>query len=87
MARSPVVCVNPNGSTFRVSRKEAAEILARGLGEQDNPKRIYMKPPLAKHKESRSGVISEHNIVSAYVYGSRYAQQRIEKIGSENNNE
>jgi len=41
--RSPVLCVNPDGSTFRTTYEEAAELVRDGLAEPDGKKRLRMK--------------------------------------------
>ena len=41
--RTPVLCVNPDGSTFRVTYADADELVRDGLAERDGDKRLRMK--------------------------------------------
>lgn len=42
MARHPILCIWPNGSTFSVTAAEAGEIIHDGLGEWRGRKTIRM---------------------------------------------
>jgi len=44
VAHCEVVCVWPRGGSFRVTKKEAVQIVTDGLGEWDGPRLIWMKP-------------------------------------------
>ncbi|MHB8499706.1 MAG: hypothetical protein ACYDCG_18310 [Candidatus Acidiferrales bacterium] len=47
--RSPVLCVNCDGTTFRVTFEEADRLVHDGLAEIDGEKRLLMK------REGKSG--------------------------------
>lgn len=44
MSRCPVVCVWPDGESFRVTVSEADSIVADDLGEWEGKKTVRMKP-------------------------------------------
>jgi hypothetical protein len=44
MSRCPVVCVWPDGESFRVTESEADLIVADDLGEWEGRKTVRMKP-------------------------------------------
>lgn len=44
MSRCPVVCVWPDGESFRVTAEEAKQIVADDLGEFEGRKTVRMKP-------------------------------------------
>ena len=44
MSRCPVVCVWPDGESFRCTISEADEIVVDDLGEWDGKKTVRMKP-------------------------------------------
>jgi len=44
MSRCPVVCVWPDGESFRATESEADVIVADDLGEWDGRKTVRMKP-------------------------------------------
>jgi hypothetical protein len=44
MSRTPVVCVWPDGETFRVSRDEANSIVSDDLGFWDGHQTVRMRP-------------------------------------------
>jgi hypothetical protein len=51
--RSPVLCVNPDGSTFRTTYADAAELVRDGLAEPDGEKRLRMKRERGGGAQSR----------------------------------
>jgi hypothetical protein len=51
--RTPVLCVNPDGSSFRVTYADADELLRDGLAERDGEKRLRIKHERGRGAQSR----------------------------------
>jgi len=60
--RTPVLCVNPDGSTFRVTYAEAAELIRDGFAKPDGEKRLRIK------RERSGGAQSKR--VGSYLAGA-----------------